>query len=235
MVNFAVKISTYQRKDGKTPFYINRALTSVFSQEYQNFKVYVIGDRYEDEKEFKTLFEKFPKEKIYFENLPYAHERDKYTDKLLIWKYGGCYAQNYLIEKCIDDGFEYICHLDHDDEWYPNHLSLLNKAISKFNSLWLCTKSEYVSKKVLPQIHSNLEFVTYNPVPERLIHSSTCINFNKIPLRYRNVFEETGISGLPADADLWSRISSYLNKSNLSGTLVNQITCKHNEEGYERK
>jgi len=68
-----------------------------------------------------------------------------------------------------------------------------------------------------------------------LIHSSTCINFKKIPLRHRNIFEETGVSGLPGDADLWLRISNYLKENNLNGILINKITCKHIEEGYERK
>jgi hypothetical protein len=153
----------------------------------------------------------------------------------LIWKYGGCFANNYGINKSIENGYEYICHLDHDDEWYPNHLSSLNNAIVKTKSLWLCTKSEYVFNMVLPSIHGNDELIDFYPIPEGLIHSSTCINFKKIPLRHRNIFEETGVSGLPGDADLWLRISNYLKENNLNGILINKITCKHIEEGYERK
>ena len=53
----------------------------------------------------------------------------------------------------VIDGFEYICHLDHDDEWYPNHLSSLNQAIIETKSLWLCTKSEYIGGRILPNIN----------------------------------------------------------------------------------
>ena len=183
----------------------------------------------------EEFFNRYPKDKIYYENLPFAKERDKYTDKWLIWKYGGCFANNYGINKSIENGYEYICHLDHDDEWYPDHLSSLNSAIVKTKSLWLCTKSEYVFNMVLPSIHSNDELIDFYPIPEGLIHSSTCINFKKIPLRHRNIFEETGVSGLPGDADLWLRISNYLKENNLNGILINKITCKHIEEGYERK
>jgi hypothetical protein len=87
---------------------------------------------------------------------------------------------------------------------------------------------------VYPMVNSDLELVEFNPKPEGLIHSSTCINFKKIPLRHRNVFEETGLSGLPGDADLWYRIREYFNGNNLKGVLVNKITCKHIEEGYEK-
>jgi glycosyltransferase involved in cell wall biosynthesis len=234
MIDFSIVITTYQRKDGNTPKYLKRALQSIFDQDYHLFKIYVIGDKYENNEEFESIFNELPKDKIYFENLPIAHERDKYTDKTLIWKYGGCFANNYGINKSISDGYEYVCHLDHDDEWYPNHLSSLNDAIIKTNSLWLCTKSEYGHFMVYPMVNSDLELVEFNPKPEGLIHSSTCINFKKIPLRHRNVFEETGLSGLPGDADLWYRIREYFNGNNLKGVLVNKITCKHIEEGYEK-
>jgi len=234
MIDFSIVITTYQRKDGNTPKYLKRALQSIFDQDYHLFKIYVIGDKYENNEEFESIFNEFPKDKIYFENLPIAHERDKYTDKTLVWKYAGCFANNYGINKSISDGYEYVCHLDHDDEWYPNHLSSLNDAIIKTNSLWLCTKSEYVGGKILPNIDGE-GLIPFLPVPQGLIHSSTCINFKKIPLRHRNVYEETGKIGLPGDADLWDRIRHFLNENNQTGCLVNKITCKHIEEGYERR
>lgn len=235
MINFSIVITTYQRNDGGTPMFLKRALDSVFKQDYQNFKIYVIGDKYEDNSEFESIFKDYPKDKIYYENLPFAYERDRFTDKWLIWKYAGVFANNYGINKSIIDGYEYVCHLDHDDEWYGNHLSELNDAILKTGALWLCTKSEYIANRILPVVNSKLELVPFNPVPEGLIHSSTCINFKKIPLRHRNVFDETGKSGLPGDADLWLRIAKYLTDTNQKGILVNKVTCKHVDEGFERK
>ena len=70
MVKFGIVIATYQRKDGTTPFYLTRTLDSIFSQTYQNFKVYVMGDKYDDEEELFGMVNKYPKDKLYCENLP---------------------------------------------------------------------------------------------------------------------------------------------------------------------
>ena len=235
MINFSIVITTFQRNDGRTPEYLRRALESIFKQDYQNFKIYVIGDKYENDSEFISIFKGFPSDKIHYENLPFAYERDRLTDKTLIWKYAGCFANNYGINKAISDGFEYVCHLDHDDEWYQNHLSSLNDAIMKTNSLWLCTKSKYLSNRILPNVNSELELIPYYPQPEGLIHSSTCINFKKIHLRHKSIIDDKNVSGLPGDADMWIRISNYFKETNQKGILINKITCVHSEEGYVRK
>jgi hypothetical protein len=61
------------------------------------------------------------------------------------------------------------------------------------------------------------------------------MNFKKIKLRHRNVFEETGKIGLPGDADLWERTREYLIKNNLKSIFINKLSCRHDEEGYEYK
>jgi glycosyltransferase involved in cell wall biosynthesis len=234
-MEFSIVIATYQRKDGSTPFYLRRCLDSIFNQDHQNFKVFIIGDRYENNEEFVSICESYDQSKIYYENLPVADERDKYTDKMLVWKHGGTFACNYGVDKSIEMGYEYVCHLDHDDEWEPNHLSSLNEVIEKTGALFLCTKSLYVHGPILPKIDTHEELIHFYPEPERLIHSSVCINFKEIPLRYRNTYEETGFSGLPGDGDLWVRITEHLKAINSVGYLINKITCKHLEEGYEQK
>lgn len=234
-MNFSIVITTYQRSDGSTPYYLRKALDSIFAQDYQNFKVFVIGDRYENNDEFVEICSSYDNERMYYENLPVAAERDKYTDKWLVWKYGGCAANNYGINKSVEMGYDYVCHLDHDDEWEPNHLSSLKMGIERTGALWLCTKSHYVGGRVLPEVNSTDEICDFYPRPEGLIHSSVCINFKEIPLRHRNVYEEEGNVGLPGDADLWKRMSDYLRSINRPGCLINKITCKHLEEGYEQK
>lgn len=233
-ISFAIVMATYQRKDGTTPFYLRRALDSIFNQDYQNFKIILIGDKYEDNQEFVNIVSEYDTNKIYYENLPIAAERDKYKDTWLIWKHAGCAAYNHAISKSIEMGYSYSCHLDHDDEWEYNHLSSLKDAIDKTNAPWLCTKSHYGGHTVLPIYDSNEELIPYYPTPNSLVHSSVCIDFKKIPLRYRNTYEEIGYSDLPGDADLWERLSEYLKENQLPSYLVNKITCKHMEEGYER-
>jgi 3-oxoacyl-[acyl-carrier-protein] synthase-3 len=48
MTKFSIVIPTYQRKDGSTPFYLKRCLDSIFKQDYSNFKIFIIGDKYEN-------------------------------------------------------------------------------------------------------------------------------------------------------------------------------------------
>jgi len=237
MNKLGIVIATYQRKDGSTPKYLTRALDSVFNQTYQDFKIFLIGDKYEDEDEIKNLIEKYPKNKLYFENLPFAKERDKYANnKWILWSYGGVNAINYGIDKSMTEGYEYICHLDHDDWWDENHLSLINDCIISTNSPWVCTKSTYYSEEnVLPNIISDDELIEFHPKSGQVIHSSVCMNFKKIPFKYRNVYEETGESTIQADGDLWERTKKFLIENNLKSYLINKITCRHDEEGYERK
>ena len=49
---------------------------------------------------------------------------------MALWSYGGVNAMNYGVTKSLENGYEYICHLDHDDWWLPNHLFEINKCIA---------------------------------------------------------------------------------------------------------
>ena len=53
-MKLAISTSTYKRKDGGTPNLLKRALDSIFNQTHQDFKIFLIGDRYEDENEIKV-------------------------------------------------------------------------------------------------------------------------------------------------------------------------------------
>jgi glycosyltransferase involved in cell wall biosynthesis len=234
-MKFGIIIPTYYRKDKNTKFYLTRALDSVFKQNYQNFKIYLIGDRYENEEEINELVSKYEGENFYFENLKIAKERDLYTNKYAIWSYGGVNATNHAIDISLSEGNNYICHLDHDDYWSENHLENIKNCIESTGSDWVCTKSLYVGNRVLPQVVSSEKYINYIPKPQSLIHSSVCMNFKNIPLKYRDLFFETGKIGLPTDAELWDRTGKYIIQNNLKSTLINEITCYHIEEGYERK
>lgn len=234
-MKLGIVIATYMRKDGSTPEILTKTLDSVFNQTYQNFKIFLIGDKYENETEIKNIILKYPKDKIYFENLPYAKERDRYIDKSILWSYGGVNAMNYGIEKSLSENLNYICHLDHDDIWLENHLEEIVNCLQNEEISFICTKSTYIGMGYLPIIDSNELYVDYYPKVGNLIHSSVCMNFKEIPLRYRDIFLETGQLGLPADADLWFRVSEYMENNNMKGKLINKLTCLHDQEGYEKK
>ena len=235
-MKLSVIIATYQREDNTTPFFLKRALDSVFNQIHKDFKIYIIGDKYENDEEFNQICSSYNQEKIYFENLPIAKERDLYPKGMIRWSYGGVNAMNYAVEKSINDGNNYICHLDHDDMWLPNHLQVINDCIITNNADWVCTKSTYGVNSYLPNLptESN-KYVYFLPSLGRLIHSSVCMNFKTIPLKYRNLYAETGSVGLPADGELWERTNLFIRENNLKSYFINELTCIHDDEGYERR
>jgi glycosyltransferase involved in cell wall biosynthesis len=233
-MKFGICIATYKRQDGKTLFYLNRTLDSIKNQTYENYKIFLIGDKYEDDLEFESFGKNFDKTKIYKENLPFAAERDKYFNNSgLLWSVGGRNASNRAIDLAIEDGIDYIIKMDHDDWIEPNHLENFVECINKTNADFMCSKSTHING-VLPNINSNERFVPFLPDSSVLIKSSSCTNYKTIPIRSRNVFEETG-KVFPGDADLWKRVKSHIEENNLKSFMINEITCHHDEEGYVKR
>jgi glycosyltransferase involved in cell wall biosynthesis len=234
MIKFGIVIPTYKRSDGLTIKFLNRCLESIKNQTYTNYKVFLIGDRYEDAIEFdgfgKNLFNE---NELYKENLKFAKERDKYTNKRILWLYGGIYASNYGIDLAINEGINYICRLDHDDYWGPNHLKNFNDCILENDAQFVCSMSTHINNTTLPRVgKTNEKYISYLPQPSGCVISSTCLNQQKIPLRSKNLFEETGVIGQPGDADLWNRVSKYIVDKKYKSFLINETTCFHDEEGY---
>jgi glycosyltransferase involved in cell wall biosynthesis len=233
-MKISIVIATYYRQDGKTSEYLRRALDSIFNQTHQDFKIYLIGDRYEESEEIEEIVSLYDNEKLYFKNLDVAKERDFHQNKYALWSYGGVNAANVGIDISLSEGNEYICRIDHDDHWTPNHLEMINKCIEETGSVWMCTKSAYVNNRTLPNMRTTALFIDFLPSHGTLIHSSVCMNFAKLPFRYRDIYGETGQIGLPADADLWHRCRSHIQNNGFKSTFINQLTCIHSEEGYAR-
>lgn len=235
-MKLAIGIATYQRPDGSTPTYLKRALESVKKQTHQDYKVFLIGDRYEDANEFEQLATSIlPKDKIYFENRPVAPERDLYkNNKNLLWRCGGVSAYNYAIDTALDQGYDFMCHLDHDDYWSEHHLSAINFAIENVENLVaVCTGSYHIQNQILPRgIEYDNRIYRYVPQPFNVVHSSICLNHKVLPLRYRDVYAEEQIQK-EADADMWIRLNAYLAQhSELSSVAIGSITCFHLDEKH---
>lgn len=226
-MKIAIKIPTYQRSDGRTPEVLTRALESIKSQTYQNYMVYLIGDKYDDNDEFLRLSSIIEPDKIYVENLPYAKERERYTG-LNLWCTGGVNANNHAINRILNDNIDYICHLDHDDWWAPNHLEEIVNTIGSADYGFIATKSYHLNYSNTLPISESSPFI---PKLGDLIHSSVCINFRIINLRYRDLIEEEGIQFV-ADGDMWRRIEEYIKLNNINSKLIDKITCYHLEEGF---
>lgn len=233
-MKIAILLNTYRRPDGAMSTILPRTLDSIFAQTHQDFHVFVIGDRYDPHQELVDIVSKYPKEKIYMENLPVAAERDAgYTGEAL-WCSGGVAAGNHGLDVIRDHGYDYVAKLDHDDYWSSNHLEEINIAIEKFKADFVCTRSKHVTGEVLPPLYDNEYYHNYFPMPCRLIHSTTCMNFTKIPLRYLDLVKIYGIA-FPSDANLWERTNIHMRRNGLRGICINRITCYHDIEGISKQ
>lgn len=232
-MEFAIQIATYQRKDGKSKSFLERTLNSIKNQKHQAFKVFLIGDKYDDNQEFLGLATSIIDEsKIYYENLDFAFERDKYTDPDKLWSSGGVYSANHAIKKATEEGFEWICHIDHDDYWTENHLLNFSNFIENKKDpdcVFLASRCNYLYKYLVPRYSNPGPFF---PMPSDIAHSSVCINFSRLPLRYRDVFAETG-NAYPSDADLWERATIYMKGKNLYGFLLEEPTLIYDKKEKE--
>jgi len=230
-MKLGIIIATYQRSVGNTPYLLSRALESIKNQTYQDYTLIIIGDKYDDNDEFESICRDANLgDKLIFKNLPFAKEREKYAlGSAELWNSGGTYAYNYGIDVALKHGLTYVCHLDHDDYWHPQHLEIINHTIEiTQDAAFIYTCGTYYNS-YLPKVILNNEIIERPPIPIQTIHSSVCINHSKIPLLYRDVYEETGQIA-PSDADMWVRISEYIKINNLKSYLIPTLTCYHPTE-----
>ena len=234
-MTIGISISTYRRSDGTSKNYLYRCLNSINEQIHKDFVVYIYGDKYDDEIEFNSIISEFSdKFTIKSKNLSKAVERERYPNGgLELWRCGGCNCTNTIIDDMISDGIKYVAHLDHDDYWSPLHLYFINQVIESENPAFIHTVSTYM-QQLLPNISLSADSIVYRklyPVPGNVIHSSTCIDFSRIPLRYRDTAYETGIPDA-ADADMWRRCTEYMTQNHLQSYLIEALTCFHDIENH---
>lgn len=231
-MKLGIIITTYQKSDGTTPIILKRAIDSIKNQTHQDYTLVIVGDKYEDNGEFESICHNVGLgDKLIFKNLPYAKEREKYPmGSKELWASGGVNARNEGINTCLKLGLEYICHLDHDDYWHPQHLEIINYAIEITKDPIIINTCSTYFNSYLPNIELTNEITPSEIKPGVIIHSSACINHKKLPLRYRDVFEETG-KEFAADADFWIRAGEYIKQNNLKSYKISSLTCYHPTEG----
>jgi len=230
-MNIGIVIPTYRRLDGTTFELLSRALESVKSQTHTDYKVFLIGDDYDDNDEFIKISNSIiDNNKIYYENLPVALERSKYKmGGRELWCSGGVNATNHGIRIAKSMGFDYICHLDHDDYWHPHHLEIINRVIENSSNLAFVYTCGVYKSSYLPRVELNNDVITSLPKVCHVLHSSVCINHSLIPFEYRDVYSEEG-RVTEADGDMWSRIYKYVTDNNLNSYLIRSLTCYHPNE-----
>jgi glycosyltransferase involved in cell wall biosynthesis len=222
-MKIGIIIPTYQTE--KAPFYLKRAFDSIKAQTHQAWKVFLVGDRYEDNSEFEQLARMMPPDKITAYNRIGETERDIYPggpgrQNYKLWCTGGIRARNAMIEIARKEGYNRLCSLDHDDYWTPDHLQLINEVFEQEDYLIVAAMSKHWHLDiVLPKIKKK----PFLPTANDLCHSATCINYAKTSIRLRDVFACDG-RVYPADADMWIRMTNYMIANKLKGYLVEKIT-----------
>ncbi len=190
-IKFAICMASYQRPNGNSRGYLNRSLTSIKNQTCQDYKVFIVGDKYDDDEEFRELVKIIPEDKLYCENLPYANERGR-LNGLNLWKVAGGLAVNTATKQAEEEGFTYFLHLDDDDYWAPNRLEILKDTITKYpDAVFYFNYSTYCEAKYnLPREQvTDMYYNNLIPRPSNIIHSSYCWNHKMVPV-YVKTFEE---------------------------------------------
>lgn len=126
----SVIISTYNR-----PAMLERAFASVHSQTFTDFEVVMVDDASPCIEEMQALVTKWEAKFLErgIELWPYRVEENSGYQ---------CYPKNRGIEKSRGD---YIAYLDDDNEWRPDHLATLVRAIeSDFSTDMVYSRLHYV-------------------------------------------------------------------------------------------
>ena len=261
-MKIAVVTATYQRGDGNTPSVLTRAIESLKTQAHTDWKFFLIGDAYEDQNEFNSFSSLLPPEKIYTENLPVSIEREKYPPGPDRWHVSGITPVNTGIKRALEEGFDYVALLDHDDIWYPDHLQLINKGIELTKSPFIFTRGYYTLVDTLNQkrrlaipyvnflehkfkelridenkaidLNHGIRSYACFPTAEIFLKTSVCLDCRIIKLRMRDCLEETG-KGFVGDADWWLRIRKEMMQGKYKPALyVDHATCANIDEGYSK-
>lgn len=231
-MRLAIVIATYERPDGRTKNLLIRALNSIYLQTHKDYKVYLIGDACPNDAMFKDIVSYYPN--VTFTNLEKSVEREKYNfGTYEMWCAGGLTPRLIGINSALADGFEYVCSLDHDDFWLPDHLATINDVIEKHNPNFICTVSTYPGTK-LPHVPLDGKIIEWSVFPGCCCNSASCVKYSETSLRVRDTFALNGVAS-PPDADLWYRLGIEMKEKGQKGYLVRKLTAHHDEEGYTMK
>lgn len=207
---FSVIIPAYNAEK-----FILRSITSVIHQSCQMFEIIVVDDGSRDHT-LDVL------KQIDNENIKVISQNNK----------GVSVARNVGIENATG---EFICFLDADDEFLPNHLQVLSEMISQnsdksfFATRFCITKRD--NSNVLEKTETMNTTVYYKNFVAEIIKEPEKIHTGCVCIR-RSMFEKYGMfeSGvkLGEDTDMWRRI--YVHTGVVFGDYV---TLKVNRDGSE--
>lgn len=226
-VNFAVRIVTYPRPDGKTPLLLRETIKSLNRQTYDRWTAYVVGDMYTPNEEFDSFAELFPKGKAKLKNVCIDPERMKFNDDRRRF-FGGINAINFCLDWIAEDNMKHVAILDHDDIWRDNHLESLAEAYHRYEDLaFAYTSGIHETIGVLPrQRCPTMEYDNLKPTEENMIHSSASWRVDLLPLRYRYNYRADG-KPVYGDMTMWGDMRSAMKENGLKCMYIDRNTVYH--------
>lgn len=167
-----VIMATYFRKNGKSKSILSQALRILESQSYGDFKLFLIGDHYDNNDEFEELCKSYTKD-IFYKNNEEHYRHYTFFNKRTYWTIGGGLAIKTGLEKAMEENYDYYFHLDDDDTWTNTHIETVINHIIQFPLAdFILTKSIYVNT-FLPQTNQeNTFYNNYTPRGCDSVHAS---------------------------------------------------------------
>ena len=205
-MKFSVIIPVYNKADT-----IRTSLESVKSQTFQDFEIIVVNDGSNDNLQ-QVLAS--------FDNLVVINQENS----------GVSAARNTGINNAKG---EFLCFLDADDIYFPNHLEVLNELIIKYSDCdFYCTshietfsdgRTKDSSSQLPKEIFVNSDFICNNLFSIVNNYSDSIIHTNSFCIR-KKLLKDNGIyfaigEKLGEDTDLWYRVA-LRNKIVLSKTTT---------------
>lgn len=207
---FSVIIPAYNAEK-----YIQRSIRSVLNQTWSDFEILVINDGSKD-----STYEKASS--IKDARLIVINKQNE----------GVSVARNAGIQNARG---EYICFLDADDEYLPEHLSTLADAIEKFSDKGFFATRFCISKMtdnekiVMPSVSGETAYCS-NAV-EEVLRSPEMICTGCVCIR-KDMFDRYGVFEpgvrLGEDTDMWRRVYVHTGL-----VLTDAVTVKINRDGSE--
>ena len=243
-----VIMPTYLRKNGTTKQLLTRALRNLEAQTYKNFKLFLIGDHYDNNDEFEELCKSY-KNDIFFKNNEQHYRCYNFSNKSTYWAIGGALALKTGIEKAIEEKFNYYLHFDDDDEWRDIHIEAVVKHIKYFPQAdFILTKAKYADIFLPRTPEKNMFYNNYIPRGEDSVHAS---HVYKLPLLGNVVLyvinknhilankinnKERGFEGItisPTDATILNIINSMVVTKKIKSLYIPIITVnKVSDQNY---
>ena len=186
--NFKVAVCTqsYYRKDGSTKKCLQNMFKMLESQTNKNFKIFITGDNYEQEKEFFDVCHEY-KGEINIYNNNYSFRDMKLGNILNYWACGGLSAAYNSYIRAKEEGYDIVLMLDDDDIWKESHVdNVVSNFIKYPETAFMITRSLFRVKLNEPHYYlprSNINDIYYNnyiPSNSDSVRSASAHNLNII-------------------------------------------------------